>query len=86
MLWGHDTVTFLAWRPGTGGTLATAGADGTVALWAAPAGRPGRPRTTTAGWDLEEEVTVLAWNGPDTLLAATRGGTVHGLEPGAPGR
>jgi WD40 repeat protein len=86
MLRGPETVTVLAWRPGTGGTLATAGADGTVALWAAQAGRPGRPRTTTAGWDLEEEVTALAWNGPDTLLAATRGGTVHSLEPGAPGR
>jgi WD40 repeat protein len=86
MLRGPETVTVLAWRPGTGSTLATAGADGTVALWAAQAGRPGRPRTTTAGWDLEEEVTALAWNGPDTLLAATRGGTVHSLEPGAPGR
>ena len=83
MLRAHDAVTALAWRPGEGATLATAGTEGTVALWNAAAGRPGRPRTTTAGWDLEDEVTALAWNGPDMLLAATRSGAVHALDPGS---
>ena len=35
----HETVTALAW-PGAGGHLASGGADGTVAVWYATAGRP----------------------------------------------
>jgi WD40 repeat protein len=81
MLRAHDAVTALAWRPGNGAILATAGTEGTVALWDAAAGQPGHSRTTTAGWDLEDEITALAWNGPDMLLAATRGGAVHALDP-----
>jgi WD40 repeat protein len=84
MLRAHDAVTALAWRPGDGATLATAGSEGTVALWNVQAGRPGRARTTTAGWDLDGEVTALAWNGPDMLLAATRGGMLHSLDPSQP--
>ena len=84
MLAAHDTVTALAWRPGNGATLATAGAEGTVALWDATAGRPGRPRTTTtAGWSLEDDIAAITWNGSGTLLAATRGGTVRALDPPA---
>jgi WD40 repeat protein len=86
MLRAHDAVTALAWRPGAGAILATGGSEGTVALWNVQAGRPGRPRTTTAGWDLGDEVAALAWNGPDTLLAATRDGSIRSLAPGTPAR
>jgi WD40 repeat protein len=81
MLAAHDTVTALAWRPGDGATLATAGAEGTIALWEAAAGQPGRSRTSTAGWDLGDDITAMAWNGPDMLVAATRDGTVYALDP-----
>ena len=81
MLAAHDTVTALAWRPGNRTVLATGGAEGTVALWNAAAGQPGRMRTTSAVWDLEDDIAGLAWNGPDTLLAATRAGTVRALDP-----
>jgi WD40 repeat protein len=81
ILCAHDTVTALAWRPGGGTILATAGAEGTIALWDATAGKPGRRRTTTAGWGLEDDVTAVAWNGPGMLLAATRNGTLRALDP-----
>ena len=81
LLCAHDTVTALAWRPGNGAILATGGAEGTVALWDAAAGRPGRRRITTAGWGLEDDVAALAWNGSGLLLAATRGGAVLALDP-----
>ena len=81
ILCAHDAVTDVAWRPGSGTILATAGAEGTIALWDATAGKPGRPRITTAGWSLEDDVTVIAWNGPGTLLAATRNGTLRALDP-----
>jgi WD40 repeat protein len=84
ILRAHDEVTALAWRPGRGTVLATAGSEGTVALWNATAGKPGRPRTTTAGWSLDDSITALAWNGPGTLLAATRDGTLHALDPARP--
>ena len=81
MLAAHDTVTALAWRPGNTTILATGGVEGTVALWDAAAGQPGRRRTTTAGWGLEDDIAALAWNGPGMLLAATRSGTVRALDP-----
>lgn len=81
MLAAHDTVTALAWRPGGSATLATGGAEGTVAIWDAAAGRPGRSRGPRTRWDLDREVNALAWSG-DTLLAATHEGTVHCLAPG----
>ena len=82
MLAAHDTVTALAWRPGNGAILATGGAEGTVALWDAAAGAPGRPRTSAPRWELGDQVTALAWRGRDHLLAATRTGTIHCLTPG----
>jgi WD40 repeat protein len=66
--------------------LATAGAEGTVALWDAPAGKPGRWRITTAGWALEDDVAAIAWNGPGTLLVATGNGIVRSLDPDSPGQ
>jgi WD40 repeat protein len=84
ILCAHDMVTALAWRPGSGTILATAGAEGTIALWNATAGKPGRPRITTAGWGLEDDIATITWNGPGMLLAATRNGTVRALDPGRP--
>lgn len=81
MLRAHEQITGLAWRPGTAAVLATAGAEGTVAVWNAAAGSPGRTRATATRWELGEEVTALAWHGPDLLLAATGDGTVHALTP-----
>jgi WD40 repeat protein len=81
ILCAHDTVTALAWRPGSGAILATAGAEGTIALWNATAGKPGRARITPAGWGLEDDIAAVAWNGPGMLLAATRNGTVRALDP-----
>jgi WD40 repeat protein len=81
MLAAHDTVTALAWRPGHRAILATGGAEGTVALWDAAAGQPGRTRTTSAGWGLEDDIAAMAWNGPGMLLAATRGGILRALDP-----
>jgi WD40 repeat protein len=81
MLAAHEAVTALAWRPGNDAVLATAGAEGTVALWDAAAGRPGSKRTSTARWELGDGVTAMAWNGSGMLLATTRDGTVHALDP-----
>ncbi|HTQ89315.1 MAG TPA: WD40 repeat domain-containing protein, partial [Streptosporangiaceae bacterium] len=77
ILCAHDVLTALAWRPGSGTILATAGAEGTIALWNATAGKPGRPRITTAGWGLEDDVAAIAWNGRGMLVAATRNGTLR---------
>ena len=85
-LCAHDKVTALAWRPGNSRILATARAEGTVALWDAPAGKPGRWRITTAGWALEDDVTAIVWNGPGTLLVATGNGIVRSLDPDSPGQ
>lgn len=63
MLAAHDTITGLAWRPGHEPILATAGAEGTVALWDAAAGRPGRTRTTTTDWAWK--TTSRSWPGTD---------------------
>jgi len=84
ILCAHDVLTALAWRPGSGTILATAGAEGTIALWNATAGKPGRPRITTAGWGLEDDVAAIAWNGRGMLVAATRNGTLRALDPSQP--
>jgi hypothetical protein len=84
ILCAHDVLTALAWRPGSGTILATAGAEGTIALWNATAGKPGRPRITTAGWGVEDDVAAIAWNGCGMLVAATRNGTLRALDPSQP--
>ncbi|MBA4864076.1 hypothetical protein H1V43_22500 [Streptomyces sp. PSKA54] len=78
----HETVTALAWRPGNGGHLASGGADGTVALWYATAGRPQQrliPARELTGDGAG--VAALAWAGPHLLIAAYRDGRVraHGV-------
>ncbi|MCO5996691.1 WD40 repeat domain-containing protein [Actinoallomurus rhizosphaericola] len=82
MLRAHDGVTALAWRPGATATLATGGAEGTLAVWDATAGTPGRSRTTRTRWELDDQVTALTWGGRDRLLAATSDGAVRCLAPG----
>ncbi|MDT7843306.1 WD40 repeat domain-containing protein [Streptomyces justiciae] len=74
----HETVTALAWRPGTAGQLASGGADGTVALWRATAGRP--QQLLRPARELEGDgspVAALAWAGPHLLAVAWRDGRVR---------
>ncbi|MGX1855511.1 WD40 repeat domain-containing protein [Streptomyces sp. NPDC055299] len=74
----HETVTALTWRPGAAGHLASGGADGTVALWHATAGRPQqrlRPVRALAGGG--SPVAALAWAGPHLLAVAWRDGRVR---------
>ncbi|MFJ2721868.1 WD40 repeat domain-containing protein [Streptomyces sp. NPDC087437] len=74
----HETVTALAWRPGAAGHLASGGADGTVALWYATAGRPQaclRPVRELDGTGAA--VAALAWAGPHLLVVAWRDGRIR---------
>lgn len=73
----HETVTALAWRPGAGAVLASAGAEGTVALWRADTGRAGAMLRPTVERELPEPVSALAWAGPDRLILADYDGRVE---------
>ncbi|MFC5908726.1 WD40 repeat domain-containing protein [Streptacidiphilus monticola] len=73
----HETVTALAWRPGGGGVLASAGAEGVLALWRATTGRPGAQLTPTQATEYDQAVTALAWSGPDLLVHADWQGRVR---------
>ncbi|MFC8520364.1 WD40 repeat domain-containing protein [Streptomyces sp. NPDC057257] len=74
----HETVTALAWRPGAGGHLASGGADGTVALWYAAAGRPQQRLRPARELDGDgSAVAALAWAGPHLLAVAWRDGRVR---------
>jgi WD40 repeat protein len=73
----HETITALAWRPGSAGHLASGGDDGTLALWRVTADRPKgrlRPARTLDG---EAGMAALAWAGPELLIAAYRDGRVR---------
>jgi WD40 repeat protein len=73
----HETITALAWRPGSVGHLASGGADGTVALWRATSGRPeGRLRPVRT-FQLGAAIAALAWVGPQLLVTADRGGRIE---------
>ncbi|AOR35763.1 hypothetical protein BFF78_36010 [Streptomyces fodineus] len=75
---GHETVTALAWRPGAAGHLASGGADGTVALWHATAGRPqARLRPVRELDGTGAAVAALAWAGPHLLAVAWRDGRIR---------
>ncbi|MDQ1289292.1 MAG: hypothetical protein QG622_2858 [Actinomycetota bacterium] len=78
MLSAHpDGATAVAWHPRRP-VLATAGADGTVALWDVEGVAPGRPAppdrsvVVSAPGGQPDPVTALAWLTDDVLVAATR--------------
>ncbi|MEY9873234.1 WD40 repeat protein [Streptacidiphilus sp. MAP12-33] len=73
----HETITALAWRPGGAGVLASAGVEGTLALWRATGGRAGARLAPAHARDLDQPVTALAWAGPDLLVTADWEGRVQ---------
>ncbi|WP_210577142.1 WD40 repeat domain-containing protein [Streptomyces sp. GESEQ-4] len=74
----HETITALAWRPGSGGHLASGGHNGTVALWYATAGQPAnRLRPVRVLDDVGSSVAAVAWAGPHLLVTAYRDGHVR---------
>ncbi|MEY9834879.1 WD40 repeat domain-containing protein [Streptacidiphilus sp. EB103A] len=73
----HETVTALAWRPGGARILASAGAEGTVALWKATSGRGGARLHPAQERELPDPVTALAWAGPGLLVLADYEGRVQ---------
>lgn len=77
MLRAHETITALAWRPGSAGHLASGGDDGTVALWQATAGRPEGVLRPTRTLQLSAPVAALAWADPYLLITAARDGRVE---------
>ncbi|GAA2120553.1 hypothetical protein [Streptomyces synnematoformans] len=79
MLAAHETVTALAWRPGTRAHLASGGDDGTLALWRASAGPAGGSLRPVQRYELGSAVTAVAWSGPGLLIAATRDGRIVAL-------
>ncbi|MEZ0070378.1 WD40 repeat protein [Streptacidiphilus sp. MAP12-20] len=76
-LCAHETITALAWRPGGSGILASAGAEGTLALWRATTGRPGAQLKPAHERELDQPVTALAWAGPELLIHADWEGRVQ---------
>lgn len=79
MLRAHETVTALAWRPGNDTILASAGTEGTFALWRTGNGRPGARSRPLLQRELPHPVTALAWSGPNHVILADRRGTIRAL-------
>jgi WD40 repeat protein len=77
ILSAHETITALAWRPGSAGHLASGGADGTVALWRATSGRPEARLRPVRTLQLGGAVAALAWAGPHLLVTADRDGHIE---------
>jgi WD40 repeat protein len=77
ILQAHETITALAWRPGSVGHLASGGADGTVALWRATSGRPEARLRPAHTFQLGAAVAALAWAGPQLLVTADRDGHIE---------
>ena len=80
MLRGHDAVADLAWRPGTGAVLATAGQEPTAALWQVTRGLPGKPMRPAHRWELDNPATTIGWLDQQRLLVATRDGTLRVID------
>ncbi|MFI9076792.1 hypothetical protein ACIGW8_09880 [Streptomyces sioyaensis] len=70
----------LAWQPGAGDTLATAGSDDTVRPWRAGPGSQWGSCTSLAAGRLTSPATSLAWIGRHMLAAAERGGRITLLD------
>ena len=66
-LTGHVTITTFAWRPGDSRILASAGAEGMLALWHAEDGKPGEEVKPRIARGMAQPVLALAWAGPDHL-------------------
>jgi hypothetical protein len=60
--------------------LASAGDDGTVALWEPPSGQTGRAHGPLRIWDLGDQATALAWSSQTRLVGADRSGTITTFE------
>lgn len=73
----HKAVTALTWRPGGVSHLASGGADGTVALWHATAGRPESRLSPAHTLDGDAAVAALTWAGPELLVTAYRDGRIR---------
>ncbi|MEV0375910.1 hypothetical protein AB0I10_40395 [Streptomyces sp. NPDC050636] len=73
----------LAWQPGAGDTLATAGSDYTVRLWHAGPNSRRISRPSLAVGRLTSPATSLAWIGRRMLAVAERGGRITLLDVGA---
>jgi WD40 repeat protein len=85
MLRSHDTsATAMAWRPGTGGILATGGSDATATLWRTATGTPGKPMRPTRRFDLDTPATAVTWLDQQRLLIATRAGTIYAIDAHGP--
>ncbi|MFU9037629.1 MULTISPECIES: WD40 repeat domain-containing protein [Streptomyces] len=70
----------LAWQPGAGDMLATAGSDYTVRLWRAGPNSPKSSGTSLAAGHLTSPATSLVWIGRRMLAAAERGGRITLLD------
>ncbi|WP_245689353.1 WD40 repeat domain-containing protein [Streptomyces chattanoogensis] len=70
----------VAWRPGDGDVLATAGSDYTIRLWPAGVRHQRNGYTSLAAWHLTSPATSLAWIGRRMLVAAERGGRIALLD------
>ena len=73
----HETVTALAWRPGGSAILASAGAEGTVAIWRADSGRAGALIRPAYEREVTDAALAMAWAGSDTLVLADYQGRVE---------
>ncbi|WP_261801602.1 hypothetical protein [Streptomyces sp. ISID311] len=70
----------VAWRPGDGEMLATAGSDYTIRLWRAGVRSRRDVYTSLAAWHLTSPGTSLAWIGRRMLVVAERGGRIALLD------
>jgi WD40 repeat protein len=77
LLNAHETITALAWRPGSAGHLASGDADGLVALWRATAGRPEKRMRPARTIQLSAAVAALTWASPRVLITADRDGRIE---------
>jgi WD40 repeat protein len=64
-------ITAVAWQPPSGATVATCGADGTIALWPAPT-RGGQILRPAAVAESAVAATTLAWTPGGRALAVGR--------------